>query len=165
MPYDIIEVVGMDKKFEEFINVIDLSDIAKEKLRSLYKHKKELDHAEKRLNISLSLFLVYFLILVGLPAYQYQWDMAEMFLGIIKEWEYLVFVVLGGSYYVYFPKRFKKDKSDSDDDYHSLRKEIIEEINDYHNAWGVSHAEMTTIHLLINQLDHKFNINLKHKSK
>jgi hypothetical protein len=156
----------MDKKFDEFLNVIDLTGVAKEKLRSLYKHKQELDQAERRLNISLILFLIYFLIGVGLPVLQYRGDMVQMFQGLMEEWMYLAFIiVLGYSYYIFFPKRFKKDKSDSDDDYHNLRKEIIEEINDYYNAWGVSHAEMTTIHLLINQMDQTFNINLKHKSK
>lgn len=156
----------MDKKFDEFLSVIDLSDIAKVKLRSLYKHKQELDQAERRLNISLLLFLVYFLIGVALPVYQYNADMVQMFQSLVHEWTYLaMMIILGYSYYVFFPKRFSKDKKDTDDDYHSLRKEIIEEINDYHNAWGVSHAEMTTIHLLINQMDQAFNINLKHKSK
>lgn len=156
----------MDKEFDQFINVIDLSGVAKEKLRALYKHKQELDQAERRLNISLVLFLVYFLIGVGLPFYQYRGDMVNMFQGLMSEWSYLaLIIILGYSYYVFFPKRFKKDKSDSDDDYHSLRKEIIDEINDYHNAWGVSHAEMTTIHLLITQMDQKFKINLKHKAK
>jgi hypothetical protein len=156
----------MDKNLEEFLTTVDISDVAKAKIRSLYKLKKKLNTAKIRVNISFGIFLCYFLLTVMLLAFEYRGDMYAMYKGVVDQWFYLGLLgVLGGTYYMAFPMRFKKKKDEADDDYHELRKEIVEEINGHYNVWMNNQPNMLHLYNLIAYLDENYDINIKYKSK